>query len=249
MASLSKVEMIDQAIKDLGGDISKVTFYGCEGHTYLKATNSYAGGYALCHYNSSSVTDGLCFCTIEEFEQRKKELEQMNKQDDWLYVGAFVVRPDGFVDEVVGVSEENGVRLKYSFQHYCRSQLKPFKSEEAKTGWYDYENQRTAIKPPIGEIVLYDDYKQGLIKVKILGHHPNNGGVWSEAVGGTFAEGNSYSTDSYYCFRPLDWDKLSKRKQAIAYAMELSPDWAKLEDIFGSLYDAGVLKLPENNLK
>ena len=79
MASLSKVEMIDQAIKDLGGDISKVTFYGCEGHTYLKATNSYAGGYALCHYNSSSVTDGLCFCTIEEFEQRKKELKQMSK--------------------------------------------------------------------------------------------------------------------------------------------------------------------------
>ena len=234
---MTKTEKIDKAIKDLGGDIIKATFYGYEGHTHLKVSKAYTGGYVLCHYNSSSVTDGLCFCTIEEFEQRKKELEQMSKQDDWLYVGAFVVRPDGFVDEVVSVSEDNGVRLKCSFQHYCRSQLKLFKSE-AKTEWYDYENQKALTLPPVGENTYCQLFDSISTLVKVVGH---------DAGDVVYKYAGSYYSASISIFKPLDWDKLSKRKQAIAYAMELSPDWDKLEDIFGSLYDAGVLKLPEES--
>lgn len=193
MTTQSKTELIDQAIKDLDGDISKVAMYGWDGHTYLAYNSAYGANYVVCHYNSAAVADGLCFCTIEEFEQRKKELEQMNNS------------------------------------------------------WYDYRKQIAVGLPPIGEIVLYDDSEKGLIQVEIIGHHPHyQDVVWSEAVDKGFSGGFDYSTDGNYLFRPLDWDKLSKRKQAIAYAMELSPDWAKLEDIFGSLYDAGVLKLPEN---
>lgn len=104
----TKTEMIDKAIKDLGGDISKAGFHGWEGHTYLKATNGYAGRYALCHYNSSSVTDGLTFCTIEEFEQRKKELEQMNK--GWYDYENQKMLKSPPVGEVVLVNMESGER-------------------------------------------------------------------------------------------------------------------------------------------
>jgi hypothetical protein len=185
----TKIELIDKAIDDLDGDISKVQFYNCQYHSYLKYDTTYAYNYVLCHKDSFSVTDCLCFCTIEEFEQRKKERELMN--------------------------------------------------------WFDYENQKMLKSPPVGEIVLVrmDSGKEYRAKVLEITHNTDreifivrvfNGVV--EGVGDLVYKDKA---------KPLDWDKLSKRKQAIAYAMELSPDWAKLEDIFGSLYDAGVLKSPE----
>lgn len=191
----TKTELIDKAIDDLDGDISTAMYHDWKGHAHLKYSNGY---YRLCHYNSSSVVDGLCFCTIEEFEQRKKERE---------------------MEKIIN-----------------------------NTNWYDYEQQRIISKPPINSKVLYDDYKKGLIEVIILGYHPNpdNDAVWSQAIH-SFGDDTNYSTDSVYNFRPLDWDKLSKRKQAITYAMELIPARGSFEEILGLLYDAGVLKLPESS--
>lgn len=185
----TKTELIDKVIDDLGGDISKAMYHDREGHTHLKYSNGY---YTLCHYNSSSVVDGLCFCTIEEFEQRKKEREM-----------------------------------------------------EKNNNWYDYKNQKMLKSPPVGEIVLVrmDSGKEYRAKVLEITHNTDREIFIVRVFNGRFEGiGDLVYKDKA---KPLDWDKLSKRKQAIAYAMELSPDWAKLEDIFGSLYDAGVLKLPE----
>lgn len=237
---MNKTELIDKAIKDLGGDISKVSLYGWEGHTHLKSVGGY---YVLCHHNSTSVQDGLTFCTIEEFEQRKKERELMNKQDDWLYVGAFVVRPDGFVDEVVGVSKDNGVRLKCSFRHYCRSELKPFKSEEAKTEWYDYENQNALALPPIGEIVDVVEtpdmvYGYGETKCEVVAHVRDCAVIQLSFGLGCFAK---------QALRPLDWDKLSKRKHLVSKALDVFAQGLSDKDGMLALYDAGYLKSPEES--
>lgn len=114
-----------------------------------------------------------------------------------------------------------------------------------ENNWYDYENQRMLKSPPVGEIVIVT--RNGVEKqAKVLEiTHNQSQEIFIVRVFNGLCEGTGdliYKDDA----RPVDWDKLSKRKQTIAYAMELSPDLAKLEDIFGSLYDAGVLKLPED---
>jgi hypothetical protein len=187
----TKTELIDKAIDDLGGDISNANYHG-RGYNNLWANGS---NYCLAADDSIAHIKGDTFCTIEEFEQRKKERDMEKIGND--------------------------------------------------TSWYDYKNMRMLKSPPVGEIVLVNT-QSGERKAKVLEvTHNTDKEIFIVRVFNGSVEGVGdlqYKDEA----RPLDWDKLSKRKQAITYAMELSPDWAKLEDIFGSLYDAGMLKLPKS---
>jgi hypothetical protein len=187
----TKTELIDKAIDDLGGDISNANYHG-RGYNNLWRNGS---NYCLAADDSIAHIKGDTFCTIEEFEQRKKERDMEKIGND--------------------------------------------------TSWYDYKNMRMLKSPPVGEIVLVNT-QSGERKAKVLEvTHNTDKEIFIVRVFNGSVEGVGdlqYKDEA----RPLDWDKLSKRKQAITYAMELSPDWAKLEDIFGSLYDAGMLKLPKS---
>lgn len=107
---------------------------------------------------------------------------------------------------------------------------------------YDY-GQRISFKlPPVGtrvNIVTFTDmrYGEGETNCEVVSHFENCAIVRMSFGLGCFVK---------EALQPLDWDKLSKRKQAITYAMELSPDWFGLDEVFGVLYDVGMLKLPED---
>lgn len=119
--------------------------------------------------------------------------------------------------------------------------------EMEQNNWYNYELQQVTGKPPINSKVLYDDYKKGLIEVIILGYHPNvdSDAIWSQAIG-SFGDDTNYSTDSLYHFRPLDWDKLSKRKEVASKALDIFAQGLSDRDGMLFLYDVGMLKLPED---
>lgn len=238
LTSLVKQQLIDKAIDDLGGDISKASMFDFDGHVYLKYDVGYSHNYVLCHPKSYSVTEGLCFCTIEEFEQRKKEREM---EKDWLYVGAFVERPDGFIDEVIRITEDNGVLLKNCYKYYCRTELKPF------VGWYDYTNQKNVAVPPVDTECEYSlNDGRNWYKCKVVSH--NKLVLHCPHIEEDDHSGLQIFKENKTIFRPLDWDKLSKRKQVIEKAIEVinNTQFINIPECAKALYDAGMLKLPED---
>lgn len=105
----TKTELIDKAIDDLGGDISNAGLYGLDGNIYL----SYHGGrYVLCHKSSTSYYAGKYFCTIEEFEQRKKEREMEKNSNDthWYDYKNIRMLKSPPVGEIVLVNTQSGER-------------------------------------------------------------------------------------------------------------------------------------------
>lgn len=189
-STMTKTELIDKAIDDLGGDISKARLYSRKGNIYLR----YDDGYVLCHPNSLSYAEGNYFCTIQEFEQRKKEREM----------------------------EKNG----------------------DNNHWYDYENQMAMKVPDQGTkcfVVLYNQ-KDNPTECEVVG-------FWNWKA---ILRVRSFSDTYYYTecdlkfIKPLDWDKLSKRKHVLAKAQEIFNETGYCKLYLEKLYDAGMLKLPEH---
>lgn len=185
---VNKIELIDKAIKDLGGDISKANNGENIKYRYVWKNSL---GYNIAAEGSIVHNKGEYFCTIEEFEQRKKERELMN--------------------------------------------------------WYDYENQKMLKSPPVGEIVLVrmDSGKEYKAKVLEITHNTDRE-IFIVRVFNGLVEGVG---DLVYKdkAKPLDWDKLSKRKQVVNKALDVFAQGLSDKDGMLALYDAGYLKLPENN--
>lgn len=118
--------------------------------------------------------------------------------------------------------------------------------EMENNNWYDYDKNCNVALPPVDTVCEYTlSDGRTWYKCKVISHNnlvldcPHLESMDNNGLQVLHTDADTVK------FRPLDWDKLSKRKQAINYAIKLSPDWAKLDDIFGFLYDAGMLKLPE----
>lgn len=118
----------------------------------------------------------------------------------------------------------------------------PTVKESLTNEWYDYDNQKAIALPPVGtecEAFLMDtSYKNAWFKVEVIKNHldrecacmriENRGLTWCNT------------------FRPLNWNRKAeeKKKRVVDAAMAIAVDAHMTEDILGSLYDAGYLKLP-----
>jgi hypothetical protein len=189
----TKTELIDKAIDDLGGDISNANYHG-RGYNNLWRNGS---NYCLAADDSIAHIKGDTFCTIEEFEQRKKERE-MKKNGD--------------------------------------------------TGWYDYDKERNTSLPPIDTVCEYTlSDGRTWYKCKVISHNnlvldcPHLESMDNNGLQVLRTDANTVK------FRPLDWDKLSERKHVVEKAQSyMNRDYYSYMDIIETLYDAGMLKLPES---
>ena len=104
--------------------------------------------------------------------------------------------------------------------------------------WWDYENGCAVGLPEKGELVLYQDYRKGLITVEVLGVCLKEEVIWTK---GFFGDGNSFSTDSKESFKPADWDKTPKQI-LLDKALHLAAQNMSFEVFIERLYEAGLLK-------
>ena len=103
--------------------------------------------------------------------------------------------------------------------------------------WWDYENGCAVGLPEKGELVLYEDYRRGLITVEVLGVCLKEEVVWTK---GFFGDGNSFSTDSKESFKPLDYK--TPKQIAVDKALHLAAQNMSFEVFIERLYEAGLLK-------
>lgn len=140
------------------------------------------------------------------------------------------------------------IKFKITDQRYKPSDTSyldaPTIKESLTAEWYDYDNQKAIALPPVGVVV------------NVLGAgNPINATVVAHDDGRAVLKFRSCdSGDALYTsslmknLRPLDHATRKaeeEKKRVVDAAMAIAVDAHMTEDILGSLYDAGYLKLPE----
>jgi hypothetical protein len=186
-------------------------------------------------------------------EQRKGVIGAGNKNADVIILDGneFYAVRDGYAKLPEVSSKTEVVCTVAEFQKRARelgwiNGVKGHDISSSASDWYCYEQQKPIARPPVGEVVLYEDYDNALVETKILAHHPQDEeSVWHEALA-VFKDGRSYSTDSYQSFRPLDHATRAKeleKKRVVDTVYALDPLSLDKETLL-TLAGMGCLKLP-----
>jgi hypothetical protein len=116
----------------------------------------------------------------------------------------------------------------------------PNVKESLMDEWYDYDNQKAIALPKAGEYCQV--YLNGWYNCYIVGLDDLGGCVFRK-------DGEYMQRITDDSFRPLDHNRKSEaeKKRVVDAAMSIVVDAHMLEDILGSLYDAGYLRLPDTD--
>jgi hypothetical protein len=260
---MNKQELIDKAVHALNGvtpadikDFVDVSIVAVGGY-YLSA------GYLILKTKQNEVD---CICTKDELQQRARELGYINGYRWGVEYPTNGEQPDLDGDVVVEaesprfkMGELTPSKLSSWNWAFCTSfriidqRYKPADTSYLETpalepvlqeeGWYDYDNQKAIALPPVG-VECEVNSSIGWVECSILamGSCKDNGSTlfWQA----------KHDCGAYYSvskFRPLDHNRKAEaeKKRVVDAAMAMAVDTHMLEDILGSLYDAGYLKLPE----
>lgn len=137
--------------------------------------------------------------------------------EDFIKIGAVVrVIQTGKIVEIHHIHEDNGCWCS-DYKYHCRTELEPvddMPDAQEESNWYDYEKQVAVKLPAVDTICQYslDDQHKFWYDCKIISHN--------KLVIDCF---HLVEDDINYlqivkpettAFRPLDWDKLIKAKEA-----------------------------------
>lgn len=116
--------------------------------------------------------------------------------------------------------------------------------------WYDYDKERNTSLPPVDTVCEYTlSDGRTWYKCKVISHNnlvldcPHLESMDNNGLQVLRADADTVK------FRPLDWDKLSKRKHVVDTAANVlgSVMFITPQHAVEKLYDAGMLKLPEED--
>ena len=114
------------------------------------------------------------------------------------------------------------------------------------TEWYDYENQKAIMLPPVGAecLVWFDDGRECWQKCKVLALSPYEHDHMAVSLVGEYDRKLIWSQD----FMPLDHAtrKVEAEKKRVVDAAMLVVMHRTKGNAVEALYDAGFLKLPDN---
>lgn len=252
---MNKQELIDKAVHEFGGEWPSV-FNRPE-------KRSPKNGFYVTPSGTMTHKDHCEWLKECEFTQRARELGYINGYRWGVEYPTGGKRPDLAYDVVVDiriseldvlsgdecVSEWDWdvvLSFRITDQRYKPSDTSyldaPTVKESLTDEWYDYDNQKAIALPPVG-VECEVNSSIGWVECSILamGSCKDNGSTlfWQA----------KHDCGAYYSvskFRPLDHNRKAEaeKKRVVDAAMAMAVDTHMLEDILGSLYDAGYLKLP-----
>jgi len=258
---MNKQELVDRAVHErngvLGDGNANAQFIVLENGEFYALTRKYIN-------SRSDISSDQIVCTVEEFQQRARELGYVNGYRWGVEYPTNGKKPNLPDDVVVSVSSGSfaidalsdakidewrwgssisfkitDTRYKPEDTSYLETPaLEPAPEEE---GWYDYTTQKALRLPPVGVDVETCNPDQLLYGAgesgEVLAHVENTAVIRMSYGLGCFCADN---------LRPMDWNRKAEAERKLVVDAAYDRGYAGVtKGVLFAMFDDGFLRMPE----